>query len=70
LETRRIGSLEVSLAGLGCNHFGMGLDSDRSAGEIDAALDAGITFFDHVGRAAEDSLRRLNTDWIDLYQLS
>lgn len=46
METRRIGSLEVSFAGLGCNNFGMGLDSDRSARVIDAALDAGITFFD------------------------
>jgi aryl-alcohol dehydrogenase-like predicted oxidoreductase len=70
LETRRIGSLEVLLAGLGCNNLGMGLDSDRSARVIDAALVAGITFFDHVGRAAEDRLRRLNTDRIDLCQLS
>jgi aryl-alcohol dehydrogenase-like predicted oxidoreductase len=114
METRRIGSLEVSVVGLGCNNFGMVLDYDRSARVIDAAIGAGITFFDtadiygstesetflgralagrrdhvaiatkfgmrlddqrqgakpdYVRRAAEDSLRRLNTDRIDLYQL-
>ena len=114
MDTRRIGSLEVSLVGLGCNNFGWGLDDARSAGVIHAALDAGVTFFDtadiygstksevflgralaarrnsvviatkfgmkvddkrqgakpdYVKRAAEDSLRRLGTDRIDLYQL-
>jgi aryl-alcohol dehydrogenase-like predicted oxidoreductase len=114
METRRIGSLEVSLVGLGCNNFGGRLDSERTLSVVDAALDAGINFFDtadiyggtrseeflgralqgrrdrvvlatkfgmriddqrqgakpdYVRRAAEDSLRRLNTDRIDLYQL-
>jgi aryl-alcohol dehydrogenase-like predicted oxidoreductase len=111
---RRIGSLNVSLVGLGCNNFGMTLDYGGSERVIDAALDAGITFFDtadiyggttsetfigralrgrrtrvvvatkfgmrvdegkqgarpeYVRQAAEDSLRRLATDYIDLYQL-
>ena len=114
MDTRQIGSLEVSLVGLGCNNFGWGLDEARSAAVIHAALDAGVTFFDtadiygatqsevflgralagrrdsvviatkfgmkvddarhgakpdYVRRAAEDSLRRLGTDRIDLYQL-
>jgi aryl-alcohol dehydrogenase-like predicted oxidoreductase len=114
VETRRIGSLSVSLAGLGCNNFGGRLDEAATRAVVDAALDAGITFFDtadiyggtrseeflgralagrrdrvviatkfgheidgerrgarpeYVRRAAEDSLRRLGTDRIDLYQL-
>jgi aryl-alcohol dehydrogenase-like predicted oxidoreductase len=114
LETRRIGSLEVSVVGLGCNNFGWRIDADASAAAVHAALDAGINFFDtadiygagaseeflglalgprrgevliaskfgmkmdeqrrgarpeYVRRAVEDSLRRLATDRIDLYQL-
>ena len=114
MDTRRIGSLEVSVVGLGCNNFGRRLDYDATSAVVDAALDAGITFFDTAGvyggtkseeylaralgrcrddvvvatkfgsrldeerrgarpeyvrRAVEDSLRRLGTDRIDLYQL-
>ena len=114
MQTRRIGPLEVTTVGLGCNNFGWRLDYDRSVAVIDAALDAGINFFDtadiyggteseefigralqgrrdqvilatkfgmkvddqrqgakpdYVLRACEDSLRRLRTDHIDLYQL-
>ncbi len=114
METRRIGSLTVSVAGLGCNNFGMGLDYQSSEAVVRAALDAGINFFDtadiyggtkseefigralagrrqavvlatkfglpiddtrkgagpaYVRQAVEDSLRRLATDRIDLYQL-
>jgi aryl-alcohol dehydrogenase-like predicted oxidoreductase len=114
METRRIGSLTVSLAGLGCNNFGNRLDEPATREVVSAALDAGINFFDtadiyggtrseeflgralggrrdrvviatkfgheidaerrgasaqYVRRAAEDSLRRLGTDRIDLYQL-
>jgi aryl-alcohol dehydrogenase-like predicted oxidoreductase len=114
LEKRKIASLEVSLAGLGCNNFGWRIDAGRTAQVVDAALDAGINFFDtadiygggqseeflgralgkrrasvvvatkfgmkmddqrrgarpaYVRQAAEDSLRRLGTDYIDLYQL-
>jgi aryl-alcohol dehydrogenase-like predicted oxidoreductase len=114
-DMRRIGSLEVSLVGLGCNNFGGRLDEQATARVVHAALDAGINFFDtadiyggggkseeYLGRAlgerradvvvatkfgmrmdadhrgarpeyvraaAEDSLRRLGTDYIDLYQL-
>ncbi|MGA2743031.1 MAG: aldo/keto reductase [Bryobacteraceae bacterium] len=114
METRRIGSLEVSVVGLGCNNFGWRIDADASAAAVNAALDAGINFFDtadiygagaseeflgralssrrgeiliaskfgmkldeqrrgarpeYVRRAVEDSLQRLGTDRIDLYQL-
>jgi aryl-alcohol dehydrogenase-like predicted oxidoreductase len=46
MTTRAIGSIDVSLAGLGCNNFGRRIDEDRSRAVIDAALDAGITTFD------------------------
>jgi aryl-alcohol dehydrogenase-like predicted oxidoreductase len=46
METRKIGSLEVSLVGLGCNNFGMRLDEARTKAVVDAAIDAGITLFD------------------------
>ncbi|HEY3485726.1 MAG TPA: aldo/keto reductase, partial [Ilumatobacteraceae bacterium] len=46
METRRLGSLEVSLVGLGCNNFGMRIDDQRTREVVDAAIDAGITLFD------------------------
>ena len=114
MEKRKIGSLEVSVVGLGCNNFGWRIDAQATAGVVDAALDTGINFFDtadmygggkseeflgkalgsrrskivlatkfgmkfdehrsgakpaYVKQALEDSLRRLGTDYIDLYQL-
>jgi aryl-alcohol dehydrogenase-like predicted oxidoreductase len=114
METRRIGSLEVSVIGLGCNNFGWRLDAAATAAVVDAALAAGINLLDtadtygrtrseeylgralqgrrdqvvlatkfgmkvdeqrrgarpeYVRQALEDSLRRLKTDRIDLYQL-
>jgi aryl-alcohol dehydrogenase-like predicted oxidoreductase len=115
LEKRKIGSLVVSVVGLGGNNFGKNrLNYDATTSVINAALDAGITFVDtadiyggtvseefigralrdhrrevviatkfgsaiddtrkgakpdYVRRACEDSLRRLGTDHIDLYQL-
>jgi aryl-alcohol dehydrogenase-like predicted oxidoreductase len=111
---RQIGSLRVSVTGLGCNNFGRRIDAEGTAKVVHAALEAGINFFDtadiyggtkseeylgralgkkrrdvviatkfgmkvdderkgahpdYVKRAAEDSLRRLGTDYIDLYQL-
>lgn len=48
LPTRRLGDspLEVSLVGLGCNNFGRRLDLDGTAAVLEAALAAGVTFFD------------------------
>jgi aryl-alcohol dehydrogenase-like predicted oxidoreductase len=115
MDRRKIGSLEVSVIGLGCNNFGGRLDGPATALVVHAALDAGINFFDtadiyggggrseeylgralgshradvlvatkfgmkmddqrrgarpeYVRQAAEDSLRRLGTDHVDLYQL-
>jgi aryl-alcohol dehydrogenase-like predicted oxidoreductase len=46
MERRSIGSLEVSVAGLGCNNFGWRLDAAASTAVVEAALDAGVTFFD------------------------
>lgn len=40
METRRIGSLEVSAVGLGC------LDRQGARSVVAAALDAGVNFFD------------------------
>ena len=114
METRAIGSLDVSVVGVGTNNFGLRIDEPASLAVVGACLDAGINLFDtadvygetkseeflgralgkrrdeaviatkfgmkldenrfgakpeYVRRAAEDSLRRLGTDRIDLYLL-
>jgi aryl-alcohol dehydrogenase-like predicted oxidoreductase len=46
MQTRRIGTLTVSAVGLGCNNFGMRIDEAQTQAVVDAALEAGITFFD------------------------
>jgi aryl-alcohol dehydrogenase-like predicted oxidoreductase len=115
VQTRRIGSLDVSVVGIGCNNFGRRLDADGTAAVVHAALNAGINFFDtadsyggdgrsedlmgrafgkrcgeaiiatkfgweideqrrgahpdYVKQSVEGSLRRLQIDYIDLYQL-
>jgi aryl-alcohol dehydrogenase-like predicted oxidoreductase len=114
MQRRKIGSLMVSVVGLGCNNFGPRLDAAGTATVVRAALDDGIDFFDtadlygegrseeylgralgtrrgevaiatkfghersafgkgarpeHVRTAAEGSLKRLGTDYIDLYQI-
>ena len=113
METRTIGSLKVSVVGLGCNNFGMRIGRKETDAVVGAALDSGITLFDtadiyggtksetylgaalgarrdeivlatkfgapyedheggasasYVRTAVEDSLTRLGTDRIDLYQ--
>ncbi len=118
MRYRRLGTsgLQVSLAGLGTNNFGMRLDYEQSRSVVDAALDAGINFFDtadiygggkseeylgralgarredvliatkfgmpvgegpftrggsrhYIEKAVERSLRRLGSDYIDVYQM-
>src|SRR6516225_10266514 len=46
MEKRRIGSLEVSVVGLGCNNFGWRIDAPATTKVIGAAIDSGINFFD------------------------
>ena len=46
METRRIGSLEVSVVGLGTNNFGRSMTADQVPPVVDAALERGVTFFD------------------------
>ena len=48
MESVRLGrsELEVSRVGLGCNNFGRRLDRERTRQVVEAALDAGVTFFD------------------------
>ena len=114
MEQRKIGSLPVTVVGVGCNNFGARIDEKRTEEVVDAALAAGINFFDtadaygegkseellgrflgnrrsqaivatkfglemagqgsgarpeYIRKAFDASLRRLKTDYIDLYQL-
>lgn len=48
MEYRNLGStgLKVSVVGLGCNNFGRRCDQSTTSAIIDAAMDAGINFFD------------------------
>ncbi len=48
MEKRKIGSLQVSLVGMGCNNFGRKLDAQGSAAVVHAALEQGINFFDNA----------------------
>ena len=124
MDTRLLGSLEVSPLGLGCNNFGRKIDQSEATEVVRTALEKGITFFDTadrygygdhpfsgpgrseeflgtalgsnrnevvvatkfglpmsedpadagggrawIPRACEHSLRRLGTDYIDLYMI-
>ena len=114
MQRRRIGSLEVTAVGLGTNSFGFYMEQDEVAPVVDAAIEAGINFFDtadiyrtaeewlgralgrrrpdvviaskfgnrkqdgrwsfsgrpdHMRQTLDASLKRLGTDYIDLYQL-
>ena len=46
MDTRRIGSLEVSVIGLGTNNFGFFMEAGAVQPVVDAAIEAGVTFFD------------------------
>lgn len=62
METRALGSLQVSVVGLGCNNFGTRIDEEQTKKVVDAALDAGITLFDtadvYGGTQSEEFLGR------------
>ena len=69
MEKRRIGSLDVSVVGLGCNNFGWRIDADATLAVVNAAIEAEINFFDtadiygtgqseeYLGRALGDRRR-------------
>ena len=119
MKQRTIGNtgVKVTALGIGCNNFGLRIDTEASRAVIHKALDLGITFWDtadvygrrggsetclgenlgprrkdiflaskfggamdeagtlrgasrkYIMSAVEASLKRLQTDWIDLYQL-
>ena len=119
MEFRNLGNsgLKVSVVGLGCNNFGMRIDTEQTRVVVAKALDDGINLFDtadiygnrggsetmlgkalgprrkdvivaskfgmamgdgpfmkgasrrYIMSACEASLKRLNTDYIDLYQI-
>src|SRR5712675_1683036 len=60
LPTRSLGDsgMEVSLVGLGCNNFGGRIGREATAAVLEAALAAGVTFFDtadiYGGGASEE----------------
>jgi aryl-alcohol dehydrogenase-like predicted oxidoreductase len=60
MERRKIGDLDVSVVGLGCNNFGMRIDADQTKAVVDAAIEAGINYFDtaevYGGGASEELL--------------
>jgi aryl-alcohol dehydrogenase-like predicted oxidoreductase len=63
MQVRRIGRLDVSVVGVGCNNFGGRIDTDRSVRVVHAALDEGINFFDTAdiyggGGGSEEALGR------------
>lgn len=62
MEYRDIGSLSVSVVGLGCNNFGRRIDAEASRTVVHAAIDAGINFFDtadvYGGGRSEEYLGR------------
>ena len=46
MEQRKLGSLAVSVVGLGCNNFGWRVGREATQAVVDAALDAGVNFLD------------------------
>ena len=59
MEYRSLGSLRVSVVGVGCNNFGARLDQTATSDVVTAALDAGVNFFDTAdiyGDSASETL--------------
>lgn len=59
MDTRPLGQLQVSVVGLGCNNFGARIDADRTQQVVDAAIEAGINYFDTAelyGRGQSEEL--------------
>jgi len=59
VEQRRIGSLSVTVVGIGCNNFGARIDEKRTEEVVNAALAAGINFFDTADAYGEGKSEEL-----------
>jgi aryl-alcohol dehydrogenase-like predicted oxidoreductase len=59
MEQRKIGSLPVTVVGIGCNNFGARIDEKRTEEVVDAALAAGINFFDTADAYGEGKSEEL-----------
>lgn len=63
MRERQIGSLRVSVIGLGCNNFGGRLDEASTKSVLDAAIDNGVTFLDtadtYGGTRSEEFMGRV-----------
>src|SRR3954463_14690563 len=46
MRTRKLGRLQGTVVGLGCNNFGGRVDEAGTRAVVDAALESGVTFFD------------------------
>src|SRR3954449_7764119 len=46
MRTRKLGPLDVTVVGLGCNNFAGRIDEEATRAVVDAALQTGVTFFD------------------------
>ena len=53
MRMAKLGRLDVSVIGLGCNNFGRALDADGSAAVVNAALEVGINYFDTASNYGE-----------------
>jgi hypothetical protein len=59
VEKRPIGSLSVSVVGVGCNNFQGRIDENRTKEVIDAAIDVGLNFFDTADMYADGKSEEL-----------
>ena len=64
MRTRRLGPLDVTVVGLGCNNFGGRIGEDATRAVVEAALESGVTFFDAAdiysgGGGSEELLGRI-----------
>ena len=59
METRRIGSLEASVVGLGCNNFGKRMDAAATNAVVQTALEEGINHFDTADLYADGKSEEL-----------
>jgi aryl-alcohol dehydrogenase-like predicted oxidoreductase len=55
MQKRKIGSLDVTVVGLGCNNFGWRIDADGTTAVVDAAIESGVNFFDTADRYGRGS---------------